>query len=67
MADYKKAIKEYLKKKLKEQGVDTEDFNFDKPQPVMDMRKKQGGGMWQSDIGIEDEIEEEKRKKKVVK
>ena len=63
MADYKKAIKEYLKKKLKEQGVDTEDFNFDKKQPVMDMRKKQGGGMWQADIGIDEETEEEKKKR----
>ena len=63
MTDYKKAIKEYLKKKLKEQGIDTEDFNFNKPQPVMDMRKKQGGGMWQSDIGIEDGEEEKKKKK----
>jgi len=62
MADYKKAIKEYLKKKLKEQGIDTEDFNFDKKQPVMDMRKKQGGGFWQSDIGM-DETEEKKKKK----
>jgi len=63
MADYKKVIKEYLKKKLKEQGIDVEDFNFDKPQPVMDMRKKQGGGMWQSDIGEGEETEEEKKKR----
>ena len=64
MADLRKAIKEYLKKKLKDQGIDTEDFNFDKKQPVMDMRKKQGGGFWQSDIGMDEETEEEKKKKK---
>ena len=64
MADYKKAIKEYLKKKLKEQGVDTEDFKAKDKQPVMDMRKKQGGGMWQADIGMDEETEEEKKKKR---
>ncbi len=60
MADWAKAIKRYLKEK---QGIDLDDFK-EKERPVMDMRKKQGEGMWQGDIGIEDEIEEEKKKKK---
>ncbi len=34
----------------------------DKPQPVLDMRKKQGAGFWMADIG-EDETEEEKKKR----
>jgi len=41
MADLRKAINKYLKEK----GIDLDDFK-EKEQPVMDMRKKQGGGFW---------------------
>ncbi len=61
MADLMKAIKRYLKEK---HGIDMDDFKEKEKQPVMDMRKKQGGGFWQSDIGEGDETEEEKKKKK---
>lgn len=62
MADLKKAIRKWLK----ERGFDMEDFE-EKPQPVMEMRKKQGEGMWQADIMDEEETEEEKQRKKKIK
>ena len=64
MADLKKAISLYLKKWLKDKGIDLDDFKEKEKQPVLDMRKRQGGGMWQSDIGIGNDEDEEKKKKK---
>ena len=61
MADWAKAIKRYLKEK---HGIDMDDFKEKKEQPVLDMRKKQGAGMWQADIGEGEETEEEKKKKR---
>lgn len=60
MVDLRKAIKKYLKEKT---GIDIEDLEKEE-KPVLEMRKKQGGGMWQADIGIDGEEEEEKKKKK---
>ncbi len=64
MADLKKAISSYLKKWLKDKGIDLDDFKEKEKQPVLDMRKKQGGGFWQADIGEGEETEEETKKKK---
>ncbi len=60
MADLRKAIKKYLKDKFNIHMDEWEQEN----KPVQDMRKKQGEGMWQGDIGEESSEEEEKRKKK---
>ena len=60
MADLKKAIKRYLKDKF---NIHMDEWE-QKEKPVLDMRKKQGEAMWQSDVGLESSEEEEKRKKK---
>ena len=60
MADWKKAIKRYLKDK---HNIHMDEWE-QKEKPVEEMRKKQGEGMWQADIGLESSEEEEKRKKK---
>lgn len=60
MADLKKAMREWLRKK----GVHWDELE-QKEKPMQELRKKQGGGFWQADIGENDkETEEEKRKRK---
>lgn len=52
MADLREAMRRYLsKRKSKQEGMNT----------LIEVRKKQGGGFWQADIG--DEIEEERKKR----
>lgn len=60
MADLKKAIKKFLKDKYNIHMDELEQ----KEKPVEEIRKKQGEGFWQGDIGLESSEEEEKKKKK---
>ena len=65
MADLKKAMREWLRKK----GVHWDELE-QKEKPMQELRKKQGAGFWQADIGMNDdngETEEERRKRKLNK